>query len=753
MNQGGRDISMDIEKIRNLENNISYCENELLNLYDTYFAEENNDMLMLQRIKSIEARIGNLNRQLHELKSTVPQPQEMQQPQSQYVQPQSQYVQPQQMQQPQSQQLNQEAYVIKQERQPMVKKDVEKTIGKSIMGIVASILVFISIISFSALLVPFLTDEIKMAAMYLVSAAFICVGLIMLRKGKLKALFMTFVGCGMGALYISIFMTHIYFDAIGKVPMYILFFIWSIGCVVLSKMKSKAFLVIGQAGISISLAFGAFYCLYNSDMTLYVGLTIYYIIANSIFWLTHFDRESNKNLINDIFFAINLITFMFSFMICFVEVNLGVELPSYQIAAVTVGIIVAIYTFVYMIFKYIFIKLDKPENLVSVGIENAILFAVSWINLMFTLLMTELENVSICILLFAYVLVILVFTEIRYSIVNNIEQKLVNAGRISINVICSLGLIIGTFAFVDDFADKCNLFIWIIMFLLSGFIRKDNVHKFIAIVMYTIFAFNFGMDGICMLIFGILIFALFTVVVMTGEGGTVANTLKTWSYLVFQFAFFVSMVLISNDMEYEVIKIEALEFVTLLCMTVFNVLATVTSYGRDKVTGERGKSIKIAGYIVNGFLMIFALSFMFDCETTWIHALLIALSIAIFMLNSVRFIKGKQNVAIDIYLGLKFTVLLLCILGSYDAKSYFISVFLFILAIACITVGFGFKRKPLRIYGLVLTLISVLKLIIFDINYDNSFGRALSLFVSGLLCFGISILYNQVDKKISKDTE
>ena len=64
---------------------------------------------------------------------------------------------------------------------------------------------------------------------------------------------------------------------------------------------------------------------------------------------------------------------------------------------------------------------------------------------------------------------------------------------------------------------------------------------------------------------------------------------------------------------------------------------------------------------------------------------------------------------------------------------------------------FYFRQKSFRIYGLGLTLISTVKLIMVDIAYENSIGHAFSFFLSGILCFAISAIYNLIDKKFLKD--
>lgn len=46
-------------------------------------------------------------------------------------------------------------------------KDYEKLFGKSFMGIFASVLIFISLIIFATLMLPYLTDIMKLAGLYI----------------------------------------------------------------------------------------------------------------------------------------------------------------------------------------------------------------------------------------------------------------------------------------------------------------------------------------------------------------------------------------------------------------------------------------------------------------------------------------------------------------------------------------------------------------------------------------------------------
>jgi uncharacterized membrane protein len=65
-----------------------------------------------------------------------------------------------------------------------------------------------------------------------------------------------------------------------------------------------------------------------------------------------------------------------------------------------------------------------------------------------------------------------------------------------------------------------------------------------------------------------------------------------------------------------------------------------------------------------------------------------------------------------------------------------------------ILVGFGLAAKAIRMYGLVITNLSIMKLILLDITYNSVLEKAIGFFVCGLLCFFISFIYNRIDRNV-----
>lgn len=87
--------------------------------------------------------------------------------------------------------------------------------------------------------------------------------------------------------------------------------------------------------------------------------------------------------------------------------------------------------------------------------------------------------------------------------------------------------------------------------------------------------------------------------------------------------------------------------------------------------------------------------------------------------------------------------------NSNSDIGYIYSVIYLIIAIVNIIIGFKIDNESFRIFGLMVSIISVLKLVFVDMIYVNTMVRILAYIVSGLLCLGIVWIYNRMteDKK------
>ncbi|MBP5265381.1 MAG: hypothetical protein J6Z06_00980 [Lachnospiraceae bacterium] len=186
------------------------------------------------------------------------------------------------------------------------KEGMETFVGKNLMGILASVLVFIGLILFAILLIPHLTDTIKMVAMYGFSFALTGVSLYLLRK-KENALLLSLSGCGMGAIFISLFVTYTYFHVIDMVPLYLLLAVWTVGSCYLSGKFSWLFQVIGEVGVFIACVLGMSVIDRNDMDEMIPGLMAFFIIGSGIFLFTK-KKDLKDRLITDVFEVVNVTT-------------------------------------------------------------------------------------------------------------------------------------------------------------------------------------------------------------------------------------------------------------------------------------------------------------------------------------------------------------------------------------------------------------------------------------------------------------
>ena len=138
-----------------------------------------------------------------------------------------------------------------------------------------------------------------------------------------------------------------------------------------------------------------------------------------------------------------------------------------------------------------------------------------------------------------------------------------------------------------------------------------------------------------------------------------------------------------------------------------------------------------------------------DGTETVVTVLLVVLALMLAVSNLKRvndLMRYLPEYCVSVYNGGKFTCTLVVILWRFSVVSYLISLAGILLAIAFIVAGFRFRLKGMRLYGLVLTMLCVGKLLFFDIVFDNAFYRPVSFLVAGILLFLISYIYFRLEK-------
>lgn len=201
-------------------------------------------------------------------------------------------------------------------------------------------------------------------------------------------------------------------------------------------------------------------------------------------------------------------------------------------------------------------------------------------------------------------------------------------------------------------------------------------------------------------------------------------------------------------------------FETWTLLAILSLVLHLIPFDRDPQTGETEKSSMSVRYLLNVFVLftgmmllrqpaqpLFIVGLISNTEvvnTVTIILLMLALS----GLN-VKRIYGEINASenhLSLYNGVKFTLLLYFIFERLAVVGYVVSIAGILLSLLLIVFGFRKQLKGLRLYGLVVSMICVIKLIFFDIVFDNEFYRPVSFLVAGLLLFLISYVYFKLEK-------
>ncbi len=728
--------------ILNLENRILKDRGELNDLIYQYRQNQTSDALMDQKLRAMQREVDYLGEQLTLLKESriesVVQHEEVRQESktsqaekneawsvmSESVQTISTQCAPSRKEDETKVQIPVQTVQPRRVQQtpPMRKqKDMESVIGKSWMGAIASVLIFISIIMFATLLVPVLTDTIKMIVMYVVSFAATGFGLFKLNKNEKKPFYLAVTGCGVGAIYISLILTNMYFKAIGDVLLYVLIAVWAVFVCVLSRLKSILFQVIGQAGILIAVFFGCGLCCENNDGIKFVILVFFYLITSLIFMWVHYQRELCGNLISLIFNQIN------AWIILFASYDFKDEQIIY-IAAVLMMLYIA--TSIGICFK---VHHDKE------GIGGVLMISNLFVLMQFMGLCLE-DDFAVGVIRLCIAVVMIGLTEWKFKNSKVMDKRIMQITMMILLVIAVRGM--------DVWAEELLLFIISAAVLVYGYDRKDLAYHFgsLTMVMTVVLTMDFTVlhysVGACYFIL-LLVLSLW-------KKEQYHCGVKLYGYIGF-------FVLLWHT--YEVLgelpwERETVSVLTMMILAIVHITAMKTFGLKNFSTGESERVSELVFGAVNALLMVYATIFIVNVENAVWHLVSILTAGMLFMANSGNILKRyqgrREEMYAGIYVGLKLTILLWTTLSSFDAANMIVSVSCFVLAIIGIMIGFGMEFKSLRIYGLVLSIFSVVKLIMVDMSYDNLLGRAAGFFVCGVLCFVISLIYNTIDKSMKK---
>lgn len=600
-------------------------------------------------------------------------------------------------------------------------RDYEKLFGRNFMGIFASVLIFISLIIFATLMLPYLTDTMKLIGLYAVSFGILLSGYLPARKNRNNKFYITLIGCGIGSLYISLLLSDLYFKVISDITLYILILVWAVFIRYLSGLKNMVFHIIGQSGILISTILGTVLCVHDTDAAKFAALTVFYFLSALVF--SGRDRTSYvRNLCNHICKSLNLVVIAAGFS-CMKPTDFG-----------TVHIIMVMLC---MLPEFYFSYQDEYRH----GIAFQLLTIANTVTLIFLFGLTELfSKDSVYAFMYITALAMLFYVHRKRA-----ADEIVS--EVFFLIVIYLGCHSHPFLQHHLYA-----YLTAIPAMLYGKMRGRKLYLYagIAYAAELLLLALSGSDPYTAAGFSMAPYAEY--LIMTAAVYLVFLFIcRTVDQVPFKITgYILSSVILAvfvHDSSYQFMKycnmehIRTIEDITGKAILIpFFLLAVIhllmTAFNRP----GNEKPVKSMMLIINALLMATGCACI-GCRP-WKPASILITAL-LFLINSRRILGCHQNAGY--YIAFKYTVFMVCVLTSYDVTDYVVSISLLLFAIVSIIVGFYRGAVTFRLYGLILSMISIVKLIMIDIRYDSTMENAVSFFVSGILCFAISFLYHKID--------
>lgn len=641
---------------------------------------------------------------------------------------------------------------------------IEANIGKNIMSIIASILIFIGLGSFVVLIYDSMPDFIKVALMYLFSFGLTGFGFYKITKKK-NTFSTALTACGIGSTYISLLMSLVHFEIFNNITFFILLAVWAIVSLTLERrIKSPVFSIIGTIGISISVLLATLDSIGSVEMLL---LTIFFCgMSFAYIYNALKDKGIFKYIVEGIFI---IPSFALLILLC------DETISTLVFTSLTIY-------FIYHLCLYLY-KLSEINK--GNQIEYAIYLPIVALQMIFSIInltnSATLLGLDLGSLVCFFTLIILFISHEIFGM-----KKAMPITRFILTPLIFIGLLSLWFE-LDFNTDWFGILPLSIPFIAYFMYKKDNIFA-TALIHFTsiasIVTLIESMDNISfygrindtitftteyyVFSFISLTFLLGSLVLFANQKSIqysksiiLSNIAAIFTYIPYTITKYfyilesqkVKDLLMSDFIRY------LPDFLNLSILSLFILFALSTRYCykwkdlNSIFNKEPNSKLEIWNSIYfklcNTILLIINLITLHTYPIGLFKILMLLITFAQCFTGMKEILNKKINIFTGFYIGIKLTLYMNIALFSfidYGTVPFICSILCLIIAICSIKFGFSKNIKAFRLYGLYLSIFSVLKLLLFDIGATNSLLMVFSFIGAGVLCFVIVWFYNKMSE-------
>ena len=639
----------------------------------------------------------------------------------------------------------------------------ERIVGGRVLGILAAMLVFFGLVLLAALIVPALTNEVRCAAMFALSAALTVAGLLVARRGK-TAFSQTLLGCGIGSTFISILLSHALFGIIGQLPAICLMLVWLVACTLLAgRQGSPALFVIVQLGMAISTCFA--YSKGIEPQSLPV-LLAYQLLATGIV-VAGCARSLGRAKMSGAFcgMAVSILT---SLQVLTSPVRLTVSDPG-PFAVVTA----AQYLLVTCLALVVCMGLGHDEGQVSgsamaqhIGAElcwaAALCLDVCGAGVRTISSAGMIHPVTWATLISLACVAVHWVVRLAFARSGRLGQRLVFATSHICAVLCAVLLLWRAMGAHPTGA--AHLFAVAIALSASGaFIRDKRLHE--AAVAYlaldATFMVIWGYDSLNRF-FGAPLSVLYVVLLDTllalwwrmladGRRESVRGTVLLCGVVVTELSLKPALGVLGP--QFATVAASACAATIVLALSSINLSARLRLSPVVSIALLVNELVTVAAccaFVILPGPRAF-LDGTFVEPVLAIYTTLVTLGIAAARIGRLMERESNSPAWQQVVAGGMLTAVLACAAsGIASANMLFVATLAAMsAAFCCILCGFVRRLGALRLFGLVVTLLCVLKIVTLDVGGTDPIGRVVAFILGGIACFAISALYTYALRRIS----
>lgn len=596
---------------------------------------------------------------------------------------------------------------------PKKQMDLEKTFGTGIMGIVASALIFISIIIFGGMIVPFLSQQMMAFLMFLVSFAVSGAGLALLKKNQTNKFNLSLCACGVVAICISLFITRVIFGFIDNSIFLVLMSVWMAWMGYLCKKYHYMFRIIGEIGMLMASILGIAELCASANLTSYIILIL---VCGTAFAIYHYNNPRTDYVKNGCSHVIHTIA-----LLVFALPLLASKMPdSLRITA---------FGFLLGFFVLEFVMVWQED--LGKGIFFYILTAFQTFT--YALCLYFFNATASYAFLFAAAIMLTLYMNRKPAACQFIGE-----------ILACFAYIFGGIGICDEIYAIMPL-VCVIPLFAYGYFKNKHIHLYAGLLGFLYITneyFYMGIEGFGLIQF-ICVFALpFIAFVFTARKADAMFKAIGYAVCMYCLACGVNALCARTEITYAMNN--AIIFFALSAVHLIII--------KGRILNDESQVFEIFQSVVNFALMMLGSHLLAGYYEPKLNAActfsVIIVLFALFSVNSVRLLKKSE--LWGYYIALKYTFFMWITLGTVCDINIIFSIALLLFAFGSIVGGFMLRHKSFRIYGLMLSMVSIFKLVLFDVKGKRMASNALSFLACGIICFCISFVYNKIEHKINE---